>query len=169
VASVEIGIAAGISHLREQSEEVFSLDRTICNCVLSVGIFDDRVRHTNCQYVFDQDAVGQELSDISFAGTRHRATGGFQLNRNDTMTGVNQVVWTPGKAMTVRDQRPADVAPAGVGINNCARREVRLVTAKVEPAYECHDSQGDQEKCHCHRTRVRISSRTSTRNARPKA
>jgi hypothetical protein len=145
VASVEIGTAAGLSHLCEQSEKVFSLCRTICNCVRNVGVFDDRVRHTNAQYVFDQDAVGQELGDVSVAGTRQRATRGFQLNRNDTMAGVNQVVWTPGEAMTVRDQRPADVALGGVGINNCARREVRLVTAKVEPAYECHQSQGDQE------------------------
>ena len=85
------------------------------------------------------------------------------------MTGVNQIVWTPGEAMTVRDQRPADLAPVGVGIDNRTWGEVRLLTAKVEPAQECHHSQRDQEKGHCHRTHVRISSRTSTRNARPKA
>jgi hypothetical protein len=66
---VEIEIAAGLSHVREQSEEIFSLCRPICNCVPSVGILDDRVRHTNGQYVFDQDAVGQDLSDVSVAGT----------------------------------------------------------------------------------------------------
>ena len=56
------------------------------NCVLNVGVLDDRVWHTNGQYVFDQDAVGQDLSDVSVAGTRQRATRRFQLNRNDTMT-----------------------------------------------------------------------------------
>jgi hypothetical protein len=166
---VEIGTAAGLSHLREQSEKVFSLCRTICNCVLSVGVIDDRVRHTNAEYVFDQDAVGQDLSDVSVAWTRERATRGFQLNRNDTTGSIDQVVWTPGEAVTVRDQRPADVAPGGVGINNYAWREVRLLTAKVEPAQECHHSQRGQEKRHCHGTQVRISTRTSTRNARPKA
>ena len=166
---MEIGIAAGLSHVREQSEEVFSLCRPICNCVLTVGVLDDRVRHTHGQYVFDQDAVGQDLSDVSVSGTRPRATRGFELNRNDTMTVVDQVVWTPGKAMPVGDQRLSEVATASVGINNRARREAGLLTAKVEPAYECHHSQGDQEKRHCQRTQVRISSRTSTRNARPKA
>lgn len=47
MASVEIGIAAGLSHVREQSEEIFSVCRSICNCVLSVGVLDDRVWHTN--------------------------------------------------------------------------------------------------------------------------
>jgi hypothetical protein len=69
VASVKIGIAAGLSHLREQSEEIFSLCRPICNCVLSIGVLDDRVRHPNGKYVFDQDAVGQDLSNISVAWT----------------------------------------------------------------------------------------------------
>jgi hypothetical protein len=69
VASVEIGIAAGLSHVREQSEEVFSLGRPICNCVLNVGVLDDRMRHMNGQYVFHQGAVGQDLSDVSVAGT----------------------------------------------------------------------------------------------------
>ena len=77
MASVEIGMAAGLSDVREQSEESFSLCRPICNCVPSVGILDDRVRHTNGQYVFNQHAVGQDLSDVSVAGTRPRATGGF--------------------------------------------------------------------------------------------
>jgi hypothetical protein len=53
VASVEIRTAAGLSHVREQSEQVFSLCRSICNCVLSVGVLDDRVRHMNGQYIFD--------------------------------------------------------------------------------------------------------------------
>jgi hypothetical protein len=61
-------MAAGLSHVREQSEEIFSLCRPICNCVPSVGVLDDRVWHTNGQYVFDQDAVGQDLSDVSVAG-----------------------------------------------------------------------------------------------------
>jgi hypothetical protein len=162
-------MAVGLSHVREQSEESFSLCRPICNCVPSVGILDDRVRHTNGQYVFDQDAVGQGLSDVSVAGTRQRATRGFQFNRNDTMTGVDQVVWTPGEAISVGDQRPSWVAPASVGINNRARRQSGLVPTKVQPASECHHSQGDQEKRHRLRTQVRMSSRTSTRNARPKA
>ena len=166
---MEIGIAAGLSHLREQSEEIFSLCWPICNCVLSVGVLDNRVRHTNGQCVFDQDAVGQDLSDVSVAGTRQRATRRLQLDGNDSMTGVNQVVWAPGEAIPVGDQRPAAVVNAGVGINNRARREACPLTAKVEPAYECHHSQGDQEKRHCQRTQVRISSTTSTRNARPKA
>jgi hypothetical protein len=85
------------------------------------------------------------------------------------MTGVDQVVWTPGEAMPVGDQRLSEVAPVGVGINNSARRQACLLTAKVEPACECHHSQGDQEKRHRQRTQVRISSTTSTRNARPKA
>ena len=53
MASVEIGTAAGLSHVREQSEEIFSLCRSIFNCVLSVGVLDDRVRHMNGQDVFD--------------------------------------------------------------------------------------------------------------------
>jgi hypothetical protein len=61
------------------------------------------------------------------------------------------------------------VVNAGVGINNRARREACPLTAKVEPAYECHHSQGDQEKRHCQRTKVRSSSKTSTRKAKPKA
>ena len=85
------------------------------------------------------------------------------------MTGVDQVVWAPGEAMPVGDQRLSAVATAGVGINNRAGREACLLTTKVEPAYECHHSQGDQEKRHCQRTQVRISSTTSTRNAKPKA
>jgi hypothetical protein len=83
------------------------------------------------------------------------------------MTGVDQVVWAPGEAMPVGDQR--QVATASVGINNRAGREACLLTTKVEPAYECHHGQGDQEKRHCQRTQVRISSTTSTRNAKPKA
>ena len=159
----------GLPHVREQSEEGFSLGRPICNWPLSVGVLDDRVWHTNGQYVFDQDAVGQDLSDVSVAGTRQRATRRLQLNWNDTMTGVDQVVWAPGEAVPVGDQRLSAVATAGVGINDCARRETCLLTTKVEPAYECPHSQGDQEKRHYQRTQVRISSRTSTRNARPKA
>ena len=85
------------------------------------------------------------------------------------MTGVDQVVWTPGEAMPVGDQRLSEVAPAGVSINKRTWREACLLTAKVEPAYECRHSQGDQEKRHCQQTQVRISSRTSTRNANPKA
>ena len=166
---MEIGIAAGLSHVREQSEEVFSLGRPISNCVLNVGVLDDRMRHTNCQYVFDQDAVGQDLSDVSVAGTQQRATRRFQLNRNDIMTGVDQVVWATGEAMPVGDQRLSAVATASVGINNRAGRDACLLTTKVEPAYECHHSQGDQEKRHCQRTKVRSSSKTSTRKAKPKA
>lgn len=166
---MEIGIAAGLSHVREQSEDIFSLGRPICNCVLSVGVLDDRVWHTNGQYVFDQDAVGQDLSDVSVAGTRHRASRRLQLNRNDTMTCVDQVVWVPGEAMPVGDQQLSAVATASVGINDRAGRQARLLTTKVEPSYECHHSQGDQEKRHCQRTLVRISSTTSTRNAKPKA
>jgi hypothetical protein len=168
VVSVEIGIAAGLSYVREQSEEAFSLCRPICNCVLSIGVLDHRVRDTKGQHVFDEDAVGQYLSDVSVAGTRQRATRGFQLNRNDTMTCADQVVWTPGEAIPVGDQRPSWVAPAGVGIDNRARRQPGLVPTKVQPACECHRSQGDQEKHHRLRTQMRISSRTSTRNARPK-
>lgn len=52
------------------------------------------------------------------------------------MTGADQVVWAPGEAMPVGDQRLPAVATAGVGINNRARREACLLTAKVEPAYE---------------------------------
>jgi hypothetical protein len=85
------------------------------------------------------------------------------------MTGVDQVVWAPGEAMPVGDQRLSAVATAGVGINNRARREACLLTTKVEPAYECPHSQGDQEKRHCQCTEVRISSTTSTRTAKPKA
>ena len=134
MASVEIGTAAGLSHVREQSEEIFSLGRPIRNCVLTVGVLDDGMRHTDGEYVFDQDAVGQDLSDISVAGARLGATRGFELNRNDTMTGVDQVVRTPSEAMPVGDQWAPDVAAAGVGIDNRARREVCLLTTKVEPA-----------------------------------
>jgi hypothetical protein len=122
VASVEIGIAAGLSHVREQSEEIFSLCRPICNCVLSVGVLDDRVWHTNGQYFFDQDAVGKDLSDVSVAGTGLRATSGFELDRDNTITGVDQVVWSPGEAMPVGYERLSEVAPAGVGVDNRARR-----------------------------------------------
>ena len=38
-------------------------------------------------------------------GPRQRAPRRLQLNRNDTMTGVDQVVWAPGEAMPVGDQR----------------------------------------------------------------
>jgi len=109
------------------------------------------------------------LSDVSVTRTRPWASRGFQLNRDDTMAGVDQVVRTPGEAMPVGDQRVSEVAPTGVGIYNSAPRQACLLTAKVEPAYECHHSQGDQEKRHSQRTQVRISSSTSTRNARPKA
>jgi hypothetical protein len=85
------------------------------------------------------------------------------------MTGVDQVVWAPGEAVPVGDERLSTVATASVGINNRAGREACLLTTKVEPAYECHHSQGDQEKRHGQRTQVRISSTTSTRNAKPKA
>ena len=166
---MEIGIAAGLSHVREQSEEAFSLCRPISNCVLNVGVLDDRMRHTNGQYVFHQGAVGQDLSDVSVARTRQRATRRLQLNRNDTMTGVDQVVWAPGEAMLVGDQGLSAMATASVGINNRAGREACLLTTKVEPAYECHHSQGDQEKRHRQRTELRISNTTSTRNAKPKA
>jgi hypothetical protein len=115
VASVEIGIAAGLSYVREQSEEAFSLCRPICNCVLSIGVLDYRVRDTMGQHVFDEDAVGQYLSDVSVAGTRLRATRGFQLNRNDTMTGADQVVWTPGEG-------DAGGRPATVRAGDCRRR-----------------------------------------------
>lgn len=84
------------------------------------------------------------------------------------MTGFDQVVWAPGESMPVGNQRPSAVATADVGINNRARREACLLTAKVEPADECHHSQEHQDKRHCQRTQVRISSRTSTSNARPK-
>jgi hypothetical protein len=85
------------------------------------------------------------------------------------MAGVDQVVRTPGEAMPVGDQRLSAVATASVGINNRAGRDACLLTTKVEPAYECHHSQGDQEKRHRQRTELRISNTTSTRNAEPKA
>ena len=85
------------------------------------------------------------------------------------MTGVDQVVWAPGEAMPVGDQRLSAVWTASVGINNRAGREAWLLTTKVEPAYECNHSQGDQEKRHRQRTQVRISSTTSTRNAKAQA
>ena len=70
---------------------------------LPVGrrVLDDSVWDTNSQYVFDQDAVGQDLSDVSVAGTGVRAPSGFQLDGNDTMTRVDQIVRAAGKSIPV--------------------------------------------------------------------
>jgi hypothetical protein len=101
VASVWIGITTGLPNFRKQREDGFSLGLAICNCALGVGVLDDSVWDTNSQYVFDQDAVGQDLSDVSIAGTGSRAPSGFQLNGNDTMTGVDQIVGAAGESISV--------------------------------------------------------------------
>ena len=101
VASVQIGITSGFPNFRKQREEGFSLGLVICNCALGVGVLDDSVWDTNSQYVFDQDAVGQDLSDVAVAGTGPRAPSGFQLDGNDTMTGVDQIVGAAGESISV--------------------------------------------------------------------
>ena len=101
VASVQIGITSGFPNFRKQRQEGFSLGLAICNRPLSVGVLDDSVWDTNSQYIFDQDAVGQDLSDVSVAVTGPRAPSGFQLDGNDTMTGVDQIVWAAGESISV--------------------------------------------------------------------
>ena len=101
MAPVEIGITTGFPNFRKQREEGFSLGLAICNCPLGVGVLDDPVWDTNSQYVFDQDAVGQDLSDVAVAGTGPRAPSGFQLDGNDTMTGVDQIVGAAGESISV--------------------------------------------------------------------
>jgi hypothetical protein len=101
VASVLIGMATGFPNFRKEREEDFSLGLAICNYPLRIGVLDDPVWNTNSQYVFDQDAVGQDLSDVAVAGTGPRAPSGFQLDGNDTMTRVDQIVWAAGEAISV--------------------------------------------------------------------
>ncbi len=101
VASVQIGITTGFPNFRQHGQEGFPLGLAIGNRPLSVGVLDDPVWDTNSQYVFDQDAVGQDLSDVAVAGTGPRAPSGFQLDGNDTMTGVDQIVWATGESISV--------------------------------------------------------------------
>ena len=94
-------MTTGFPNFRKQREEAFSLGLAICNCALGVGVLDDPVWNTNSQYVFDQDAVGQDLSDVAVAGTGPRAPSGFQLDGNDTMTGVDQIVGAACESISV--------------------------------------------------------------------
>jgi len=91
------GVVVGASNFREQRDEVFSLGAPVGNPALNVGILNNSVGDPNGEDIFDQDAVGQNLSYVSVAGARPRAGGGFQLNGNNTMTGIYQVVWPAGE------------------------------------------------------------------------
>jgi hypothetical protein len=164
---VEVGTTARLSHFREQREEAFSLGSPVCDGVLTVGVLDDRVWYTNGEYVFNEGAVGKGLSDIPVAGTGLRPTSGFQLNGNYTMTGVHQVVWSPGETIPVGDQQLSEVVPADVRVNHRARREPCLLATKVQPACECDRGKADQKKRHGLHTQVRLSRKTSTRNTKP--
>lgn len=91
------GVVVGPSNFRKQGDEAFSLSPPVGNCALNVGVLNNSVGDPSGQDIFDQDAVGQDLSDIPVAGTRPRAGGGFQLNGNNTVTGIYQIVWPPGE------------------------------------------------------------------------
>ena len=98
---MDIDCMARLSNFCKQRSEALSLGRPVGNCPLRVSVLDDSVWDTNCQYVFDQDAVGQNLGDVSVAGTRPRTAGGFQLDRDDAMAGVDQVIWPSGEPIPV--------------------------------------------------------------------
>ena len=97
VAAVKSGVVAGPLNFREQRDEAFSLGPPVGNCTLNVGVLNNSVGDPNGQDIFDQEAVGEDLSDVSVAGARPRAWCGFQLNGNNTVTGIYQVVWPPGE------------------------------------------------------------------------
>ena len=100
---MEIATSTRFSNLCKNREEVFSLRAPVCNRPLNVGVLDNRVWNTNGHYVFNQDAVGQDLSDVAVSGAGPRAAGGFQLNRNDAISGSDQVIWLTRKPIAVRD------------------------------------------------------------------
>ena len=75
----------------------------VFNGPLNVGVLDNCVWNTNGHYVFNQDAVRQDLSDVAVSGAGLRAAGGFQIYRNDAISGSDQVIWLTRKPMAVRD------------------------------------------------------------------
>ena len=89
------------SNFLKQCNEAFSLALPVGNCALNVGILNNSIGDPNGQDIFDQDAVGQDLSDVSVAGARPRAAGGFELNGNNAVTGIYQVIWPPGEPIAL--------------------------------------------------------------------
>ena len=95
------GAVVGASNFRNQRDEALSLGAPVGNYALNVGVLNNSVRDPSGQDIFDQDAVGQDLSDVAVAGTGPRAPSGFQLDGNDTMTGVDQIVRAAGESISV--------------------------------------------------------------------
>ena len=87
------------SNFRKQRDEVFSLGAPVGNCALNVGVLNNSVGDPNGQDIIDQNAVGENLSDVSVAGARPGAWRGFQLNGNNTVTGIYQVIWPTGESI----------------------------------------------------------------------
>jgi hypothetical protein len=100
---VEIATSARFSNLCKNREEVFSLRAPVCNGPLNVGVLDNRVWNANGHYVFNQDAVGQDLSDVAVSGAGLWAAGGFELDRDNATSGSDQIIWLTRKPIAVRD------------------------------------------------------------------
>jgi hypothetical protein len=73
----------------------FALLRCVWDQVVSICIRDDPVRWTRPEFVFDQNAISQELHEIGSARASRWAGSRLHFNRDDTAGRLDDIVGFP--------------------------------------------------------------------------
>jgi hypothetical protein len=89
---VDVSRAALASNLVRQLKNLTLPIRYKQNLPPRIGVVQDTVGHWTTKRVFDQNAIGHQLDHLSGMRSRPGTRAGFELDRNQTFGGLDQVV-----------------------------------------------------------------------------
>lgn len=90
----------------------------------AIGVLNDSVSRCDPEGVFDEHAIGGQLSGVTRIRPGLSRIPRFYLNRGQPIRSFHQIVWLPCQAITLGHQRAFEIAaPIGVLIDNTAIRK----------------------------------------------